>query len=115
MEKSNSTESQVEALNSDEVTNILREIAEQVLKDATYQHNKVAQWTSEICELGTQRLTQIKKSLKYIVNCIILQKNDAGFHSATSCYWEAGADGTTAYRYENKSLYAIINVYWLSV
>lgn len=51
----------------------------------------------------------------YVVTCLILQKNDVGLHTSTSCYWDSGADGCAIYRYDNDTLHAIVTVYGLSV
>ena len=43
-----------------------------------YQHNKVNQWTSNVVEQCLNQLTKLNKPFKYIVNCVIMQKNGAG-------------------------------------
>lgn len=64
-----------------------------------------------------------------------MQRNGAGFYAGSSVYWDNARDGkywkdyavshdsnpvehaigSAAYRYENKSLYALVNVFALSV
>lgn len=72
----------------------------------------------------------------WIVTCVVMQRNGAGFYAGSSVYWDNARDGkylfvyavshdsntvlqhaigSAAYRYENKSLYALVNVFALSV
>eukprot|EP00026_Physarum_polycephalum_P023108 Phypoly_transcript_27847.p1 GENE.Phypoly_transcript_27847~~Phypoly_transcript_27847.p1 ORF type:complete len:110 (+),score=0.27 Phypoly_transcript_27847:125-454(+) len=81
------------------------------LQNATYQHNKVSQWTSNTVEQCLKRLTAQNKPFKYIVTCIIMQKNGAGLHTASSCYWDNASDGSCSYRWENKTMYCICSVF----
>jgi hypothetical protein len=74
---------------------------------------------------------------KYIiVTCVIMQRNGAGLHCANSCYWDTSSDGTdfstsnskqcikvltlintgsSTYKYESKTMYAIVNVFGLAI
>ena len=36
----------------------------------------------------------------YVVTCVIMQKNGAGLHTASSCYWDNSTDGV--YKYTTK-------------
>ncbi|CAE7396047.1 Dynlt1 [Symbiodinium sp. CCMP2456] len=62
-----------------------------------------------------------KKPFKYVVSCIIMQRNGAGLHTATSCFWDAGNDGVYTYVWPrekskdvvNKSMYCIVTVFGL--
>lgn len=69
------------------------------------------------------------------VTCVIMQRNGAGFYAGSSVYWDNQRDGKFAlkfesvhnscnsppclgsanYRFENKSMFAIVNVFGLSV
>eukprot|EP00434_Breviolum_minutum_P042023 symbB.v1.2.037386.t1/scaffold5505.1/size26367/2 len=67
------------------------------------------------------RLNEQKKPFKYVVSCIIMQRNGAGLHTATSCWWDAGNDGVYTYMWPrekskdvvNKSMYCIVTVFGL--
>jgi hypothetical protein len=48
------------------------------------------------------------------VTCVIMQNNGAGFHTATSCYWES-CDGSYIHKFEGKNLYCITSVYCVSL
>jgi len=95
----------------EDVSNIIKESIEFSLQNATYHHNKVAQWTSNVVEQCLRRLTALNKPFKYIVTCIIMQKNGAGLHTASSCYWDNTSDGSHSYKWENKTMYCICSVF----
>eukprot|EP00842_Homolaphlyctis_polyrhiza_P001498 jgi/Hompol1/2349/HPOL_005958-RA len=95
----------------DEVNNSI----ETTIQNAAYHHNKVGQWNSNIVEQSLKRLTGLNKPFKYIVTCTIMQKNGAGLHSASSCYWDNSSDGSTTYKYDSKTMYIIVNVFGLAI
>ncbi|KAI8998244.1 Tctex-1 [Gaertneriomyces semiglobifer] len=99
----------------DEVTNVIKESIESTLQNAMYHHNKVAQWNSNIVEQTLKRLTSLNKPFKYVVTCTIMQKNGAGLHAASSCWWDSSVDGSATYKYESKTMYTIVNVYGLGI
>lgn len=101
-----------------------------------YQNDKVNNWTGTVVETCLQVLTQLKKPYKYIgeqlilficttpcnpsstplpVTCMIMQKNGAGLHTASSCYWNNDMDGSCTVRWENKTMYCIVSVFGLSI
>ncbi|RKP12702.1 dynein light chain Tctex-type 1, partial [Piptocephalis cylindrospora] len=88
---------------------------EKVLKDVAYLHNNVSGWNGTVVERSLKALAALRRPYKYIVTCLILQKNDVGLHTSTSCYWDSGTDGCAIYRYDNDTLHAIVTVYGLSV
>jgi len=91
----------------------LREVAETTLQNAVYHHSKVVEWNKAITETILNHLKQLDKSSKYIVTVTILQKKTSvsGFHTSTSCLWDARTDYVCSYRWENRSMMCIINVY----
>ena len=53
--------------------------------------------------------------LVFSVTCVIMQRNGAGLEMASSCYWDGKLDGSFTYKYENKTMYIIVNVFGLSI
>jgi len=88
---------------------------EATLAQATYEHEKVPQWTSDVIEGVMKKLTGLQKPFKYIVSCIIMQKNGAGLHTASSCFWDNQTDGSCTVRQEYKSMYCIVTVFGLGI
>uniref|UniRef100_A0A8C9L700 Dynein light chain Tctex-type 1 n=1 Tax=Pavo cristatus TaxID=9049 RepID=A0A8C9L700_PAVCR len=77
----------------DEVSNIIKEAIESAIGGNAYQHSKVNQWTTSVVEQSLSQLTKLGKPFKYIVTCVIMQKNGAGLHTASSCFWDNSSDG----------------------
>ncbi|KAK2163038.1 hypothetical protein LSH36_87g06017 [Paralvinella palmiformis] len=99
----------------DEVSNIIKESIEGAIGGNAYQHNKVNQWTSNVVEQCLNQLTKLGKPFKYIVTCVIMQKNGAGLHTASSCFWDNTTDGSCTVRWENKTMYCIVSVFGLAI
>uniref|UniRef100_A0A8C6H904 Dynein light chain Tctex-type 1 n=1 Tax=Mus spicilegus TaxID=10103 RepID=A0A8C6H904_MUSSI len=76
----------------DEVSNIVKEAIESAIGGNAYQHSKVNQWTTNVLEQTLSQLTKLGRPFKYIVTCVIMQKNGAGLHSASSCFWDSSTD-----------------------
>lgn len=53
-------------------------------------------------------------SLQFLVTCTIMQKNGAGLHTASSCFWDNTTDGSCTVRWENKTMYCIVSVFGLA-
>merc|ERR1739837_37079 len=99
----------------DEVSNIIKESIESAIGGNSYVHNKVNQWTNSVVESCLASLTKLQKPFKYIVTCVIMQKNGAGLHTASSCYWDNSTDGSCTVRWENKTMYCIVSVFGLAI
>ncbi|CAF0752290.1 unnamed protein product [Adineta ricciae] len=78
----------------DEVSNIIKDTIERIIGGNSYQHNKVNRWTADIVDHVLTELTKLGKPFKYIVQAVIMQKNGAGLHTASSCYWDNTTDGS---------------------
>lgn len=100
---------------SDEVNRIIKESIESSIGGNVYQHNRVNQWTTSVMEQCLNQLSKLGKPFKYIVTCIIMQKNGAGLQTASTCFFDSATDGSCAIRWENKSMYCIVNVFGLGI
>ncbi|ELV12225.1 Dynein light chain Tctex-type 1 [Tupaia chinensis] len=78
----------------DEVSNIVKEGIERAIGGNAYQHSEVNQWTTNVVEQTLSQLTKLGKPFEYVVICVIMQKNGAGLHTASSCFWDSSADGS---------------------
>ncbi|KAF9911378.1 Dynein light chain Tctex-type [Linnemannia zychae] len=96
---------------------ILEEVVKKVLKDATYRSDLVQEWQSAIYQDTIARLTTHLKggTFKYIVTSTILESIGAGIHISSTSLWDAESDGSAVYRFENKSMVAIVYAFGLSV
>eukprot|EP00158_Paraphelidium_tribonemae_P000578 Partr_v1_DN22876_c0_g1_i1_m77415 putative Dynein light chain len=107
--------SEVPAISKEEIEEIIKETTESNLSNQAYHHNKVGQWNSNIVEQALKKLTLLNKPYKFIVTCVIMQKNGAGLHSASSCYWDHSTDENISYKFDSKTMYAIVNVFSLAI
>ncbi len=99
----------------EDVVALVKEAVEGVLGNETYNHSKVPQWTSSTIEGCLKRLKDLGKPFKYVVTAVLMQKNGAGLHTATSCFWDNTTDGSATLRWENKSMYCIVTVFGLAI
>uniref|UniRef100_A0AAV2K9C8 Dynein light chain Tctex-type 1 n=1 Tax=Knipowitschia caucasica TaxID=637954 RepID=A0AAV2K9C8_KNICA len=99
----------------EEVGEIIKESVEAAIGGNSYQHNRVNQWTTSVVEQCLSQLSKLGKSFKYIVNCVIMQKNGAGLQTANACFWDNTTDGSCAVRWENESMYCIVTVFGLAI
>uniref|UniRef100_A0A8C9RTX8 Dynein light chain Tctex-type 1 n=1 Tax=Scleropages formosus TaxID=113540 RepID=A0A8C9RTX8_SCLFO len=97
------------------LSSIIKESVDAAIGGSTYQHSRVNQWSSSVVENCLGQLTKLGKPFKYIVTCIIMQKNGAGLQTATSCFWDNTTDGSCTVRWENKSMYCIVSVFGLAI
>lgn len=70
---------------------------EPILGNQVYAPKKVGDWTSAIVEAVLKMLQAANKPFKYVVTCIIMQKNGAGLHTASTCFWDTKSDGQHAH------------------
>ncbi|KAE8890038.1 hypothetical protein PF010_g1067 [Phytophthora fragariae] len=106
---------------AEEVDRIILTSIESCLKDEVYDEQKVSQWVDYICESIMKGLSELRKPLKYIVSCLIMQKNGAGVHASVSCHWDTVTDGAHVVKWpgdkhkdHNRSMYCVITVSGLS-
>uniref|UniRef100_A0A8C5LE00 Dynein light chain Tctex-type 1 n=1 Tax=Jaculus jaculus TaxID=51337 RepID=A0A8C5LE00_JACJA len=94
---------------------LVSQAIESAIGGNAYQHSKVNQWTTNVIEQTLSQLTKLGKPFKYIVTCVIMQKNGAGLHTASSCFWDSSTDGSCTVRWENKTMYCIVSAFGLSI
>ncbi|KNC50704.1 dynein light chain Tctex-type 1 [Thecamonas trahens ATCC 50062] len=99
----------------DEVVNIIKDAADQILGPHNYHHSRVAPWCSKIVEEVLKRLADQHKPFKYVVTTIIMQKNGAGLHTASSCYWDNSTDNSCSYKWSNSTMFCITTVFGLAI
>ena len=99
----------------EDIGNVIKESIENTIGGNAYQHNKVNQWTSNVVEHCLNQLTKLARPFKYIVTAVILQKNGAGLHTASSCFWDNSTDGSCTLKWENKTMYCIVSVFGLAI
>ena len=103
----------------DEVSNIIKNIIKLAIEanigEISYAHAHVSQWTNSVVESCLASLTKLQRSFKYIVTCVLMQKNGAGLITASSCFWDNSTDESYTVRWENKTMYCIVSVFGLAI
>jgi len=99
----------------DEVKVIIEQVIKPVLGANVYNAKKVHEWTSAIVEGVLKNLQTGNKPFKYVVTCIIMQKNGAGLHTASTCFWDTKTDGSCSVRWDNSTMHAIVTVFALHI
>jgi len=108
-------EEHVQTFDYEEVKGIIEQATQNVLGEQSYNPRKVHGWTSAVVEQVLKALQQASKPFKYVVTCIIMQKNGAGLHTASTCFWDTKTDGSCSVRWENKTMHAIVTVFALHI
>ncbi|KAJ7559767.1 hypothetical protein O6H91_04G100300 [Diphasiastrum complanatum] len=99
----------------DEINALVKAALDESLGTSQFNHEKIGNWTSTVCEACMKRLTSLDKPFKYAVTCVIMQKNGAGLVTATSCFWDVSTDGSRTIRWENKTMYCIVTVFGMAI
>uniref|UniRef100_A0A672P466 Dynein light chain Tctex-type 1-like n=1 Tax=Sinocyclocheilus grahami TaxID=75366 RepID=A0A672P466_SINGR len=97
----------------DEITTVIKVRIYYMTLLCRYEVN--LQLSIHIVESSLRQLTKLGKPFKYMVTCIILQKNGAGLQTASSCFWDNSTDGSCTVRWENKTIYCIVSVFGLAI
>jgi dynein light chain Tctex-type 1 len=85
-----------------------------LLGDKTYQSGEVQSWTGQVSEEVVTELKEVNSNFKYCVTCVIMQKANAGLHISSTCFWDCNTDGSLTVKWENDTMYCIVNVFGLS-
>jgi dynein light chain Tctex-type 1 len=80
-----------------------------------YNARKVNEWTNQIVAMCLKDLQQLAKPFKYIITCIISQKNGAGLVTSSSTYWDAGKDNCVHVNWGNDTMTCIVCIYGICV
>ncbi len=80
-----------------------------------YDSKSVHMWSSEIVMKVLKQLNKQSKPYKYVVTCVIMQKNGAGLHTASTCYWDTKMDQSCSCPWSNASMHAICTVFALHI
>mmetsp|Transcript_21161 Transcript_21161/g.23948 ORF Transcript_21161/g.23948 Transcript_21161/m.23948 type:complete len:119 (+) Transcript_21161:35-391(+) len=104
------------AYNQDEVEKLVLENVEACLGGLTYEEERVPQWINNISERIMKALNDLQKPFKYVITCMIMQKNGSAFYSATACFYD-NYDGCTSVQWPkdrespNKTMTCVVTVF----
>ncbi|XP_018409017.1 PREDICTED: dynein light chain Tctex-type 3 [Nanorana parkeri] len=112
MEDQNKAEN---TFSADEASSIVKECLDVILGGVDYDEGRVNEWMSAVVEQSLTHLVKLEKTFKYIVTCTVMQKRGGGLHSATSSFWDNTTDGSCTVRWENRTMYCIVNVFAVAI
>ena len=99
----------------DTVTKLTTQEIEVALQKRVYNAKEVQTWVNSISESVIKKLTDLNKNFKFMVTCIIMQKNDSGLNVASTCYWNSQIDGYCTVKWENPSMFCIVNIFGIGL
>ena len=85
------------------------------LGEASYIPKKVNDWINTIVDSCLKELQSLNRPYKYIVTCIIMQKNGAGLDTASSLWFDTQKDGKVVVPWENATMHVICTVFGLAL
>jgi dynein light chain Tctex-type 1 len=102
---------------ADDASVIAHDVVSRIfMPEAVYNHQKVPQLVSQICDTVVQKLVQTAKlPRKYIAHCAVVQKNGAGFHALSACSWNQASDSCYVYTAENKAMHCVLTIYGITM
>merc|ERR1711963_110758 len=72
----------------DAVRDIVKYAIKENVGNSQYDMKMITTWSNTILESCLVALSKLQKPFKYIITCVILQRNGAGLEMASSCYWD---------------------------
>merc|ERR1712150_427690 len=99
----------------EDVEMIAKTSIDSVLKGNLYNAKKVDVWCNSVVSGCIKALLAQGKPFKYIVTCIIMQKNGAGMTTCAGFRWDQRKDGQCKVLWEEDTMACIVTVYGLSL
>jgi dynein light chain Tctex-type 1 len=106
---------EVADFNVEDVEKIIREAIVGNLGENSYNVKKVNEWTNAIVASCLKELQALARPFKYVVTCIIMQKNGAGLNTSYSTHWDTGKDGYCKIPWQNATMHCIVTIYGICV
>ena len=103
------------SINSDKITEDMSNVIKAKLGQEKWHSKKVDGWIKDIIEIGLKSLSEMKKPFKFVITCIIMQKNGAGLSTGFIGLWDNTRDGMVICPFENETIHCIATVYFLKL
>eukprot|EP00080_Pristionchus_pacificus_P007278 PDM67298.1 dylt-1 [Pristionchus pacificus] len=83
-----------------------------VIGQQAYTYSESSAWNQLIVEQITTELVRTQRPYKFIVTSALLQTaNGSGLNVSSVSYWNKATDLSFSYRWENKHMLAVVNVF----
>ncbi|CAB3407039.1 unnamed protein product [Caenorhabditis bovis] len=105
------------ALPEEEVQMIIKQVLDEVVGvNSEYTHKDSVQWNQKTVEGIAKKLVAAGKPYKYIVTSSFLQvSSGSGLNVSTISYWNKLTDTSYMYRWETKTMLAIVYVFAVAI
>lgn len=106
----------IELLDIDELNQIIREAINKNLHgENTFKPEELQIWNDAIVHQCLDKLSKLSKPYKFIVTCIINQRDGAGVYSHSSCFLNTDTDSIATIRWDNDVMHCVVSVYSLAL
>lgn len=103
-------------LEVEDVNQIIREVIEKVLgHEKSFERDKSSEWTDSIVYQCIDEIAKLKKPFKYIVTCIINQRDGAALYSHSSCFFNNETDLVTNVQWANDAMHTNVSIYAMAL
>lgn len=99
----------------EDVEAIVRGAIHNSLNEHSYNPKKVNEWTNIVVTSCLKELQALNRPFKYIISCIIMQKNGAGLNTSASMHWDTSKDGFCKVPWQNSTMHCVVTVFGLCV
>ncbi|CAD7963829.1 unnamed protein product [Amoebophrya sp. A25] len=96
---------------TEQVQEIAKHAIHQTLGSSVYNKEKVNVWCGQIVDSCLKELAKLNKPFKYVVTCVIMQKNGSPLHTAATAFWDTKTDGLCCMQVGNDTLDCITTIY----
>mmetsp|Transcript_13866 Transcript_13866/g.34238 ORF Transcript_13866/g.34238 Transcript_13866/m.34238 type:complete len:111 (+) Transcript_13866:153-485(+) len=96
---------------TEQVQEIAKHAIHQTLGNSVYNKEKVNAWCGQIVDACLKELAKLNKPFKYVVTCVIMQKNGSPLHTAATAFWDTKTDGLCCMQVGNDTLDCITTIY----
>jgi dynein light chain Tctex-type 1 len=100
---------------TEDIEAIGKKVVQGVLTDQSYNNKKVNEWTNSIITSCLKDLQNYGRPFKYLITCIIMQKNGSGFNTSSSMLWDVTKDGYSKIPWNNETIDCILSIFGVSV
>ncbi|KAI9297550.1 hypothetical protein K502DRAFT_363219 [Neoconidiobolus thromboides FSU 785] len=113
-------EEKEENLHVESIRKIIRKGILTILKGEKYQHHRIKELQTKLIDFVLSKVITLKlpfpiESIKYLVTCTIMEKKEAGFQTASSCFCDEELDRHIIYNHQEDSFFCTVNVFAFAV
>ena len=97
----------------DEMNSLVMGIMHSFFSSKDYNSDESQNWSNHISEEVAKALKAYNENYKYCIVSMIFQKGDSGMDLNCFCFWDNSKDSCFSIKYENNSMFCIVNFFCL--